>query len=72
MMGRVSWTILTVLLLLTQAGWAYDGVVDKKTFSLPAYTTVNGQTIKDVRVGWESYGTLGAPGSNRWNTPNIR
>jgi hypothetical protein len=41
--------MLTVLLLLTRAGWAYDGVVDKKTFSMPAYTTVNGQTIKDVR-----------------------
>ena len=25
---------------------------------MSSYTTVNGQTIKDVRVGWESYGTL--------------
>jgi homoserine O-acetyltransferase len=64
MMGRVAWTILTVLLLLTRAGWAYDEVVAKKTFSLPAYTTVNGQTIKDVRVGWESYGTLNATKDN--------
>jgi homoserine O-acetyltransferase len=50
--------ILTMLLLLARTGSAYDGPVDKKTFSLPAYTTVNGQTIKNVRVGWESYGTL--------------
>jgi homoserine O-acetyltransferase len=64
MMARVSWTIVTVLLLLARAGWAYDGVVDKKTFSLPAYTTVNGQTIKNVRVGWESYGTLNAAKDN--------
>lgn len=61
---RLSWTILTVLLLLARTGWAYDGIVDKKTLSLPAYTTVNGQTIKNVRVGWESYGTLNATKDN--------
>jgi len=38
--------------------FAYDGLVDKKTFSMPSYTTVNGQTIKNVRVGWESYGKV--------------
>ena len=57
-MTRLPWMILTVLLLLARTGSAYDRVVDKKTFSLPAYTTVNGPTIKNVRVGWESYGTL--------------
>jgi homoserine O-acetyltransferase len=35
-----------------------DGLVDKRSFELPAYTTVHGQTIKQLRVGWESYGTL--------------
>ena len=57
-MGRLSWTVVTVLLLLSRTASAYDGVVVKKTFSMPIYTTVNGQTIKDVRIGWESYGTL--------------
>ena len=54
---------LVVNLLATSAG-AYDGPVQKKTFSMPSYTTVNGQTIKDVRVGWESYGTLNAARDN--------
>jgi homoserine O-acetyltransferase/O-succinyltransferase len=43
---------------------AYDGLVEKKTFTLPSYTTVGGQTIKDVKIGWESYGTLNAERSN--------
>lgn len=34
------------------------GVVEKKVFELPSYTTEGGQTIKNVRVGWESYGKL--------------
>ncbi len=37
---------------------AYDGLVEKKTFSMPTYTTQGGRTIKDVKVGWESYGKL--------------
>eukprot|EP01034_Spumella_vulgaris_P002327 gene2326-3029_t len=43
---------------------AYDGLVEKKVFSLPAYTTVGGKVIKDLRVGWESYGTLNAARDN--------
>ncbi len=37
---------------------AYDGLVQKNSFALPSYTTVGGKTIRDVRVGWESYGRL--------------
>lgn len=43
---------------------AQDMIVEKKTFSLPSYTTVAGATIKDVKVGWEAYGTLNADKSN--------
>lgn len=43
---------------------AYDGPVEKKTFAMPSYTTAGGQTIKNVRIGWESYGTLNADRSN--------
>jgi homoserine O-acetyltransferase len=35
-----------------------DGLVQKKTFFMPNYTTVGGKTIKDLKVGWESYGKL--------------
>jgi homoserine O-acetyltransferase len=40
------------------------GIVEKKVFSMPSYTTAGGQTIKDVKVGWESYGQLNAARDN--------
>jgi len=43
---------------------AYDGVVEKKTFTLPSYVTVGGKTIKGVKIGWESYGSLNTDKSN--------
>ena len=46
------------------ASHAYDGVVEKQTFTLPSYVTVGGETIKDVKIGWESYGSLNADKSN--------
>jgi homoserine O-acetyltransferase len=33
-------------------------LVQKHVFSMPTYTTVGGKRIKDLKVGWESYGTL--------------
>ena len=47
-----------LLLLVALPSWAYDGPVEKKVFSLPSYTTVGGQTVKNVRIGYETYGTL--------------
>jgi homoserine O-acetyltransferase/O-succinyltransferase len=38
--------------------------VTKKTFEMPVLTTVSGAEIRNVRVGWESYGTLNAERSN--------
>src|SRR5215467_12339077 len=43
---------------------ADDLIVEKKTFALPSYTTVAGETIKSVKVGWESAGTLNSDKSN--------
>jgi homoserine O-acetyltransferase len=39
-------------------------IVEKKVFEIPSYRTQGGATIKNVRVGWESYGTLNADKSN--------
>lgn len=39
-------------------------IVEKKVFEMPSYTTLGGQTIKQVRVGWQSAGTLNADRSN--------
>ena len=44
--------------------FADDMIVEKKTFTMPSYTTVGGKTIKEVKVGWEAYGTLNADKSN--------
>ncbi len=39
-------------------------IVEKQIFELPAFRTQSGKLIKNVRVGWESYGTLNADKSN--------
>ena len=53
-MRRTVGLVLTLLLLtLAIPGWAYDGPVEKKVFTMPSYTTLGGQTIKHVRVGYE-------------------
>ncbi|HLX16466.1 MAG TPA: homoserine O-acetyltransferase [Bradyrhizobium sp.] len=41
-----------------------DLIVEKKVFEMPSYRTVAGQTIKNVRVGWEAAGALNADKSN--------
>ncbi|BAF88328.1 homoserine O-acetyltransferase [Azorhizobium caulinodans ORS 571] len=43
---------------------ALDAIVEKKSFTLPAYTTQGGAPLKDVKIGWEAYGTLNADKSN--------
>jgi homoserine O-acetyltransferase/O-succinyltransferase len=39
-------------------------VTDKKVFELPSYTTFGGKAIKQVKVGYETYGKLNAAGDN--------
>lgn len=46
------------LVLLAQSAGAYDGIVEKRVFELGPYTTVGGEEIAEVRVGWEAYGEL--------------
>ncbi len=50
---------------------AYDGPVEKKVFTLPTYTTVGGKTLKDVKVGYETYGKLNAAGDNAIFVPHF-
>src|SRR4249920_175318 len=58
--------IAIVLTLLPGAAFAQTGdlIVEKKTFELPSYPTVAGTTIRPVKIGWESAGTLNADKSN--------
>ncbi|MGL4576542.1 MAG: E22 family MetX-like putative esterase [Burkholderiaceae bacterium] len=39
-------------------------LTEKKVFELPSYTTFGGKAIKNVRVGYETYGKLSAAGDN--------
>jgi homoserine O-acetyltransferase/O-succinyltransferase len=68
-MGRALALVAVALFAAAAAG--YDGTVDKKTFTLPSYTTVGGKTIKNVRVGYETYGTLNAAGDNAIFIPHF-
>lgn len=58
--------LVGVLFLCASAVRADDGVgvVQKRSVILPEYTTVGGQTIRDVRFGYETYGTLNTHGDN--------
>src|SRR5947199_9756014 len=63
-MNRRVGCLTVLVLLVAMPAWAYDGIVEKKTFAMPAYATVGGTTIKGVRVGYETYGTLNAARAN--------
>jgi len=70
--ARIAASALTVALLLACAAVrAYDGPVEKKVFELPSYTTVGGKTLKNVRVGYETYGKLNAAGDNAIFVPHF-
>ena len=63
---------IVVTLTALSLGWASvaaraqsgDLIVEKKTFELPSYITVAGETIRSVKIGWEAAGTLNADKSN--------
>jgi homoserine acetyltransferase len=63
-MKRFASCLALFVLLAVVPALAYDGPVEKKAFAMPSYTTVGGQTIKNVRVGYETYGTLNAAHDN--------
>lgn len=50
-------TVGTAVLLVGPV-LAWDGLVEKRVFEMDEYTTVGGETIAPVTVGWEAYGTL--------------
>ena len=57
-------SVSLVLASLSAQAQSGDPIVEKKTFELPSYTTVAGETIKSVKIGWEAAGTLNADKSN--------
>lgn len=61
---RFSLSVVLTTLFLAPAALAYDGPVEKQTFALPYFNTVAGKMIRDVKVGWESYGKLNEAKNN--------
>jgi len=52
------------MLLCPRLAAAYDKPVEKQVFTLPTFTTVGGDLLKDVRFGYEIYGSLNAAKDN--------
>jgi len=63
--------VTAALLAFAGASPAYDDPVEKKVFTLPTYTTVGGKPLKNVRVGYETYGKLNAAGDNAIFVPHF-
>lgn len=59
---RIAAASLAALLVCSNA--LAQLLTEKKFFSMPQYTTSAGKTIKNVRVGYETYGKLNAAGDN--------
>jgi homoserine O-acetyltransferase len=69
-------TFMRVLAAVLLMSWsvpapALDGVVEKKSFTLPSYTTASGAALKDVKIGYETYGKLDAAGTNAIIVPHF-
>jgi len=63
---------LAALIGTAAPAFAYDGLVQKQTFEMTGpYQTVGGRTIKQVRVGYETIGTLNAAGDNAILIPHF-
>lgn len=56
--------LLFLILALVISAQGQELIVEKNVFELPAFTTQSGRTLKNVKVGWESYGTLNGDKSN--------
>jgi homoserine O-acetyltransferase len=65
MISRIgALALATFFLLAPVASNAQSSILEKKTFEMPSYSTVAGDTIKSVKIGWEAAGTLNADKSN--------
>jgi homoserine O-acetyltransferase len=69
MILRTALTVIATLALCNAA--LAQLLTEKKFFTLPQYTTAGGKTIKNVRVGYETYGKLNAAGNNAIFVPHF-
>ncbi|MDP3257546.1 MAG: homoserine O-acetyltransferase [Bosea sp. (in: a-proteobacteria)] len=61
--GLLGWMAMDLMTGGAPAA-AQEMMTEKQVFSLERFTTQSGRTLKDVKIGWESYGTLNADKSN--------
>ena len=60
----VRTVVCTIAILLGSGSALAQLLTEKKFFTLPHYTTAGGKAIRNVRVGYETYGKLNAAGDN--------
>ena len=63
MLHRIG-VVVGLLILALAPAQAQDLITKKQVFELASFTTQSGRALKNVKVGWESYGTLNADKSN--------
>lgn len=63
MLHRIG-VVVGLLILALAPAQAQDLITKKQVFELASFATQSGRTLKNVKVGWESYGTLNADKSN--------
>ena len=61
---NVRCLLFLAILLCSRLAAAYDKPVEKQVFTLPTFTTVGGELLRDVRFGYEMYGSLNAAKDN--------
>ena len=64
MRTRFAGVALALALFVPPAFAQAQLITEKKFFTLPQYTTQGGKSIKNVRVGYETYGKLNSSGDN--------
>ena len=68
---RLAGLALALMLFLPAAFAQPQLLTEKKFFTLPQYTTQGGKQIKNVRVGYETYGKLNSSGDNAIFVPHF-
>lgn len=56
--------LLAILAQCSFNAFALDEIVKKQVYELPLLTTVGGEKIKNIKVGYETYGQLNEKGDN--------
>ena len=68
---RLAGFLLAMVVFVPAALAQAPLITEKKFFTLPQYTTQGGKPIKNVRVGYETYGKLNAAGDNAIFVPHF-